>query len=89
MCTFSDAISTRAVPQYLDVSDVVPLFQVGKCFDKCRPIVGNDLTKCPPSAQYVFKDPISDGLHGFCMEGTIFGEMCKRAVALYKVLEAA
>ena len=68
---------------------MVWLFQVGECFDKHRPIVGNNLAKCTPLAQDVLKDPISDGLYGFCMEGTIFGEMRKRAVALYKVLEAA
>ena len=89
MCTFGDTVSTRVVPQYLDVLDVVLLFQVGECFDECRPIVSNDLTKCTPSAQYVFEDPISDGLRGFCMEGTIFGEMHQGAAALYKVLEAA
>ena len=89
MHTFSDAVSTRVVPQYPDVSDMVLLFQVGECFDECRPIVGNDLAKCSPSAQYVFEDPISDGLRGFCGEGTIFWEMHKRAVALYEVLEAA
>ena len=71
------------------MSDVVPLLQVGKRFDKRRPIVGDDLTKCTPLAQYVFKDPVSDGLHGLCTEGTIFREMCKGAAALYEVLEAA
>ena len=86
---FSDAISTRVVPQYPDVLDMVPLFQVGEHFDKHRPIVGNDLTKSTPLAQYVFEDPISDGLRIFRAEGTIFGEMRKRAVALYEVLEAA
>ena len=78
----------RVVPQYLDVSDMVPLFQVGKHFDECRPIVGNDLTKSTPSAQDVFKDPISNGLHGFHVQRIIFREMCKGAVALYKILEA-
>ena len=43
--------------------DMVPLLQVGKRFDKRRPIVGDDLTKSTPSAQDVFEDPISDGLH--------------------------
>ena len=89
MRTFSDTISTRVVPQYLDVSDVVLLFQVGEHFDKRRPIVGNDLAKCTPLAQYVFKDPISDGLCSFCVEGTIFGEVHQGAVALYEVLETA
>ena len=67
---------------------MVLLFQVGKCFDEHRPIVGNDLAKCTPSAQYVFKDPVSDGLRGLRVEGTIFGEMRKGAAALYEVLEA-
>ena len=89
MHMLGDTVSTRVVPQYLDVLDVVPLFQVGERFDECKPIVGNDLAKCTPSAQNVFEDPISDGLHGFCAEGTIFGEMHKRAVALHEVLEAA
>ena len=89
MCTFGNPISLRVVSQYLDVSDVVLLLEVGKHFDECRPIVGYDLTKCTPSAQNVFKDPISDGLHGFCAEGTIFREMSQGAAALYKVLEAA
>ena len=71
------------------MSDVVPLLQVGERFDECRPIVGYNLAKSTPSAKYVFKDPISDGLCGLCAEGTIFGEMCQRAVALYEVLEAA
>ena len=88
MCTFGDAVGPRVVPQYSNVSDVVLLLQVGEHFDKCRPIVSNDLTKCTPSAQYVFEDPISDGLHGFCAEGMIFRKMCKRAAALYEVLEA-
>ena len=67
---------------------MVPLFQVGECFDECRPIVGNNLAKCTPSAQNVFEDPISDGLCHFCMEGPIFGEMHRGAAALYEVLEA-
>ena len=68
--------------------DVVPLLQVGGCFDEHRPIVGDNLTKSTPSAQYVFKDTISNGLSGLCTEGTIFGEMCQGAAALYEVLEA-
>ena len=68
---------------------MVPLLQVGECFDERRPIVSDNLTKSAPSAQYVFEDPISNGLHGLCMEGTVFGEMHQGAVALYKVLEAA
>ena len=60
---FGDAVSTRVVPRYPDVSDVVLLFQVGKCFNKRRPIVSDDLAKSTPSAQDVFEDPISDGLH--------------------------
>ena len=71
------------------MSDVVLLFQVGEHFDKCRPIVGNDLAQCTPSAQDVFEDPISNGLRGLCMEGTIFREMRQGAAALYEVLEAA
>ena len=63
------------------MSDVVLL-------DEHRPIVSNNLAKCTPLAQYVFEDPISDGLCGFCVEGTIFREMRKRAVALYGALEA-
>ena len=86
---FSDTISMRVVPRYLDVSDVVPLFQVGKRFDERRPIVGNVLAKCTPSAQDVFEDPISNGLCGLCVEGTVFREMCQGAVALYEVLETA
>ena len=86
---FGDAISMRVVPRYLDVSDVVSLFQVGKCFDECRPIVSDDLAKSTPSAQYVLEDPIADGLHGFCIEGTVFGKMGQGAAALYKVLEAS
>ena len=71
------------------MSDVVLLLQVGKHFDECRPIVGNNLAKCTPSAQDVFEDPISDGLCGLCTEGTVFGEMHQGAMALYEVLEAA
>ena len=67
---------------------MVLLLQVGKCFDECRPIFGDDLAKCTPLAQYVFEDPISNSLHGFCMEGMIFWEMHQGAVALYEVLEA-
>ena len=67
---------------------MVPLLQVGECFDEHRPIVGDDLAKCTPSAQYVFEDPISNGLCSLCTEGTIFREMRQGAVALYKVLEA-
>ena len=70
------------------MSDMVPLLQVGERFDKHRPIVGDDLAKGAPSAQYVFEDPISNGLRGLCTEGTIFGEVCQGAAALYKVLEA-
>ena len=68
---------------------MVPLLQVDERFDKRRPVVGDDLTKGAPSAQYVLEDPISNGLRGLCMEGTIFGEMCQGALALYEVLEAA
>ena len=85
---FGDPVSTRVVPRYSDVSDIVPLFQVGEHFDEHRPIDGNNLAKCTPSAQYVFKDPISNGLCGFCTEGLIFREMHKRAAALYEVLKA-
>ena len=69
--------------------DIVPLLQVGERFDKHRTIVSDDLAKSAPSAQYVFEDPISDGLCGLCAEQTIFGKMGQGAVALYKVLEAA
>ena len=70
------------------MSDVVLLFQEGEHFDECRPIVGNNLANCTQSAQYVFEDPISNGLCTFCTEEPIFREMRKGAVALYKVLEA-
>ena len=89
MHTFGDTVSMRVVPRYLDMLDVAPLLQVGEHFDECRPVVGDNLTKCTPSAQYVFEDPVSDGLCGLCAEGMIFGEMHKGAVALYEVLEAA
>ena len=89
MRTFGDTVSMRVVPRYLDMLNVVPLFQVGEHFDEGRPIVGDDLAKSTPSAQDVFKDPISDGLRGFCAEGTIFGEMRQGAAALYEVLETA
>ena len=71
------------------MSDMVPLLQVGERFDERRPVVGDNLAKCTSSAQYVFEDPISDGLCSLCAEGTIFGELCQGAAALYKVLEAA
>ena len=67
---------------------MVPLLQVGERFHERRPIVGDDLAKCTPLAQYVFEDPVSDGLCGLCAEGTMFGEMRKGAAALYEVLEA-
>ena len=88
VCTFGDTISTRVVPRNLDMSDMVPLLQVGERFDECRPIVSDDLAKSAPSAQYVFKDPISNGLCSLCAEGMIFREMRQGAVALYEVLEA-
>ena len=88
VCTFGDTVSTRVVSRYPDVSDVVLLLQVGERFDERGPVVGDEFAKSTPSAQYVFEDTISDGLCSFCVEGPIFGEMCKRAVALYKVLEA-
>ena len=71
------------------MSDMVPLLQVGERFNEHRPVVGDDLAKCTPSAQYVLEDPIADGLRSFCAEGTIFGEMHQGAAALYEVLEAA
>ena len=86
--TFGNAVSLRVISRYTDMLDVVSLLQVGECFDKCRPIVGDDLTKCTPLAQYVFKDPISNGLCSLCAEGMILREMCQGAVALYEVLEA-
>ena len=89
MRAFGDTVSTRVVPQYPDMSDMVPLLQVGERFDERRPVVGDNLAKCTPSAQYVFEDPVSDGLHGLCVEGMIFGEVCQGAAALYEVLEAA
>ena len=67
---------------------MVPLLQVGERFDERGPIVGDDFAKSTPLAQYVFEDPVSDGLRGLCVEGTIFGEVCQGAAALYKVLEA-
>ena len=89
MRMFGDTVSMRVVSRYPDMSDVVPLLQVGERFDECRPIVGDDLARSSPLAQYVLKDPIADGLCGFCMEGMVFGEMRQGAAALYKVLEAA
>ena len=89
MHAFGDTVSTRVVPQYPDMSDMVPLLQVGERFDERRPVVGDNLAKCTPSAQYVFKDPVSNGLHGLFVEGLIFGEVCQGAAALYEVLEAA
>ena len=86
---FGDTVSTRVVPQYPDMSDVVPLLQVCERFDERRPVVGDDFAKSAPSAQYVLEDPISNGLHGLCAEATIFGEMRQGAAALHKVLEAA
>ena len=88
MRTFGNTVSTRVVPRYPDVLDVVPLLQVGECFDERRPVVGDDLAKNAPSAQDVFEDPISNGLCGLCAEGTTFREVCQGAAALYKVLEA-
>ena len=69
--------------------DVVPFLHVDECFDEHRPVISDDLAKSTPSAQDVFEDPISNGLCGFCAEGTIFREMRQGAGALYKVLEAA
>ena len=89
MRTFGDTVSTRVVSQYPDMWDVVTLLQVGERFDEHRPVVGDALAKSTPSAQYVFEDPVSDGLRGLCTEGTIFGEMRQGAAALYEVLEAA
>ena len=89
MRTFGDTVSTRVVPRYPDMLDVVPLLQVGERFDERGPVVGDDFAKCTPSAQDVFKDPISDGLRGLCAEGMIFGEMHQGAAALHEVLEAA
>ena len=68
MRAFGDTVSMRVVSQYPDMSDVVLLLQVGERFDECRPIVGDNLAKCTPLAQYVFEDPISDGLCGLCVE---------------------
>ena len=51
MHMFSDSVSTRVVPRYPDMSDVVPLLQVGERFDKRRPVVSDDLAKGAPSAQ--------------------------------------
>ena len=65
----------------MDMLDVVSLLQVGKRFDECRPIVGNNFAQCTPMAQDVFEDPISDGLHCFCVEGMVFGEMHQGAAA--------
>ena len=70
------------------MSDVVPLLQVGECFDKHRTVVSDDLAKSTPSGQDVFEDPISNSLRSFCVEGMIFREMCQGAAALYEVLEA-
>ena len=88
MRTFGDTISTRVVSRYPDMSDMVPLLQVGERFDERRPVVGDDLAKSAPSAQYVFKDPISNGLRGLCAEGMKFGEVCQGAAPWYEVLEA-
>ena len=44
------------------MSDVALFFKVGKRLDECRPIVCDDFTQCAPSAEDVFKNPISDGL---------------------------
>ena len=88
MCTFHYPIGLRVVSQYPDVLGVVMFFKVGKHFDKCRPIVSDDLTKCAPSAENILKDPISDGFHGFCVKQMVFWEVHKGTAALNKILEA-
>ena len=89
MHTFGDAIGLRVVPRYPDVLDVVLLLQVGKRFDECRLVISDNFAKSTPSAQDVFKYPLSDGLCSFSAERAVFREMRKGAVALYEVLEAA
>ena len=68
---------------------MVAFFQVGKCFDEHRPVVCDNLTKCTPLAQDFFEDPIFNGLHGFCMQRMVFGEMDKGAAPLNKILETS
>ena len=67
---------------------MVLLLQVGERFDERRPVVGDDLAKGAPLAQYVLEDPISNGLRGLCAEEMKFGEVRQGAAALYEVLEA-
>ena len=44
---FGDTVSTRVVPRYLDMLDMVSLLQVGERFDEHRHIVGDNLEECP------------------------------------------
>ena len=71
------------------MSDVALFFKVGKHLDECRPIVCDNFTQCAPSAEDVFKNPISDGLCSLIEKKMVFGEVCKGAVALHEILEAS
>ena len=65
---FHYAIGPRVVPRYPNVSDVVVFFKVGEQFDECRPVVCDNFTKCAPLEENVFKDLITNGLHGLSVQ---------------------
>ena len=69
--------------------DVVALGQVSEHLDECWAIICDNFTKCTPSAEDVFEDPITDGLCGLGAEQMVFREVCKGAMAVNKILEVS
>ena len=59
VCPFSNPICIRVVTRNANVSDMIVLGEVVKCFHECRVIVGDDFAKCAPLAKDVFKDPVT------------------------------
>ena len=70
---FCYAVSVLVVTRYADVVQVVLLGEVCNCFDDRGPVIGNDFVKSAPTADDVFKYPLSDSVGIFSSEHAEFG----------------
>ena len=72
-----------------NMSDLVFVSKIFKCFDKWCTVVGDDFTERAPSAKYVFKNPISNAFCILLAEFAEFWPTSKRTVALNDIFESS
>ena len=73
MRPFCYTVSALVVTGYENVVQVVLLGEVGDCFDDRGSVIGNDFVKSAPTADDVFKYPLSDSVGIFSSEHAEFG----------------